>query len=296
MGGGAPGPGWRGASPGAPAVVTAALVVALAIPALAMPTLRSDFNLLEELPSTGDGRTGYLVVGEHFDQGQLSPVTVLIQAPERDLATPDSLALLRRTHDLLAVMPGVASVSSLVSPGGEGVTPDGFRPTVQLADMAEQLVPQGGDPIEALRRLLEEDTEAGLARAAAYVEGLGRRLSRPGRRPRLPVVARRPGGFRRGGGLAARCPAGEHPAGVRLGPGGGHGRRRGRHPAARCSRPTWANWPPPTPRWKGARASGMRRPRWAPWPATASTRSSPPVWRPRCSRWPGSSPSGPTPT
>ena len=167
---------WAGLARGItrrPGVVTAALVVALAIPALAMPTLRSDFNLLEELPSTGDGRTGYLVVGEHFDQGQLSPVTVLVQAPERDLATPDSLALLRRTHDLLAVMPGVASVSSLVAPGGEGVTPDGFRPSVQLADMAEQLVPQGGDPVEALRKLLEEDTEAGLARAATYVEGLG---------------------------------------------------------------------------------------------------------------------------
>ncbi|MCU0281655.1 MAG: efflux RND transporter permease subunit, partial [Acidimicrobiia bacterium] len=156
-----------------PAVVTAVLVLGLAAPALAMPTLRSDFNLLEELPSTGDGRTGYLVVGEHFDQGQLSPVTVLVQTPGRDLASPDSLALLRRTHDMLAVMPGVANVSSLVSPGGDGVTPDGFRPSVQVGDMAEQLVPQGGDPIEALRQMLEEDTEAGLAGAAAYIEGLG---------------------------------------------------------------------------------------------------------------------------
>jgi len=156
-----------------PAMVTAVLVLGLAAPALAMPTLRSDFNLLEELPSTGDGRTGYLVVGEHFDQGQLSPVTVLVQTPGSDLASPDSLALLRRTHDMLAVMPGVANVSSLVSPGGDGVTPDGFRPSVQVADMAEQLVPQGGDPVEALRQMLEEDTEAGLAGAAAYIEGLG---------------------------------------------------------------------------------------------------------------------------
>ena len=156
-----------------PAMVTAVLVLGLAAPALAMPTLRSDFNLLEELPSTGDGRTGYLVVGEHFDQGQLSPVTVLVQTPGRDLASPDSLALLRRTHDMLAVMPGVANVSSLVSPGGDGVTPDGFRPSVQVAEMAEQLRPQGGDPVEALRQMLEEDTEGGLARVAAYVAGLG---------------------------------------------------------------------------------------------------------------------------
>jgi RND superfamily putative drug exporter len=156
-----------------PGVFTAVLVVALAIPALAMPSLRSDFNLLEELPPTGDGRTGYLVVGEHFDEGQLSPVTVLVDAPGRDLSSPDSLALLRHTHDLLAALPGVASVTSLVSPGGDGVTPDGFRPSVQLAGIAEQLVPGGEDPLAALQRLLEGDTEAGIEGAASYIEGLG---------------------------------------------------------------------------------------------------------------------------
>lgn len=156
-----------------PAVVTAVLVLGLAAPALAMPTLRSDFNLLGELPAGGDGRTGYVVVIEHFDQGQLAPTTVLVQAPARDLGSPESLALLRRTHDLLSVMPGVGSVSSLVAPSGDGVTPDGFRPSVQLADMAEQLLPQGGDPVEALREMLEEDTEGGLAQVAAYVVGLG---------------------------------------------------------------------------------------------------------------------------
>ena len=61
--------------------MTVVLIVALALPALAMPTLRADFNLLGELPASSDGRIGYAVVTEHFDQGQLSPVTVLVQAP-----------------------------------------------------------------------------------------------------------------------------------------------------------------------------------------------------------------------
>lgn len=156
-----------------PLVVTAGLVVALGIPALFMPSLRSDFNLLQELPPGGDGRTGYSVVEQHFDPGQLSPVSVLIQAPTLHLGAPGSLALLRRTHDLLAASPGVASVTSLVAPGGDNATPDGFRPSLQLADMAERLVPQEGDTMEALRRMLEEDTEGGLARASAYLEGLG---------------------------------------------------------------------------------------------------------------------------
>ncbi len=156
-----------------PGVVTVVLIVALALPALAMPTLRADFNLLGELPASSDGRVGYLVVTEHFDEGQLSPVTVIVRAPALDLASSASLARLRATHDLLAVMPGVGSVSSVVAPSGDGVTPEAFRPSVKLAAMAQGLVPQGGDLMEALHALLEEDTEAGLARAAAYLEGLG---------------------------------------------------------------------------------------------------------------------------
>jgi RND superfamily putative drug exporter len=156
-----------------PVVATVALVALLAVAALAMPMLRADFNTLSELPPGSDGRAGYVVVAEHFDEGQLSPLTVLVEAPGRDLSSAESLALLRRTHDLLAALPGVGSVSSVVAPRGDGVVPDGFRPSLQLADMAEQLVPQGGNLEEALRQLLEEDTEAGLDRAATYVAGLG---------------------------------------------------------------------------------------------------------------------------
>ncbi len=70
-------------------------------------------------------------------------------------------------------MPGVGSVSSLVSPAGDGTVPDGFRPSMQLAAMAEQLVPEGTDQMAALQQLLEGDTEAGIARAAAYIGALG---------------------------------------------------------------------------------------------------------------------------
>jgi putative drug exporter of the RND superfamily len=156
-----------------PGLVTVVLIVALVLPAMAMPSLRSDFNQLGELPASSDGRRGYAVVDEHFEPGQLAPVTVLVDAPGRDLSSSESLGLLRATGDLLASLEGVGSVSSVVVPSGDGITPDGFRPSLQLADMAEQLVPQEGDLMEALRSLLEEDTEAGLSGAAAYLEGLG---------------------------------------------------------------------------------------------------------------------------
>jgi len=44
---------------------------------------------------------------------------------------------------------------------------------VQLAAMAEQLVPEGTDQMAALQQLLEGDTEAGIARVAAYIGALG---------------------------------------------------------------------------------------------------------------------------
>ena len=156
-----------------PAAVATVLVMLLAIPALAMPMLRADFNQLGELPASADGRRGYEAVGEHFDAGQLSPTTVLIEAPGGDLSSPESLARLLHTHQLLAVVPGVGNVSSLVSPAGDGAVPDGFRPSLQLAAMADQLVPEGTDRLAALQQLLEGDTEASIARAAAYIGALG---------------------------------------------------------------------------------------------------------------------------
>jgi len=156
-----------------PVAVTAVLVMVLAVAALAMPMLRADFNLLGELPPDADGGRGYEVVADHFDEGQLSPTHVVLEAPGLDLAAPESLARLLETHQLVAGLPGVGSVSSLVAPAGDGVVPDGFRPSVQLTAMAAELVPEGDDQSAALRQLVEGDTEGSIARAAAYLEALG---------------------------------------------------------------------------------------------------------------------------
>src|SRR4030065_634419 len=83
--------------------------------------------------------------------------------PGRALSSPESLALLQHPPELIAAQPGVGSVSSLVSPTGDGTVPDGFRPSMQLAALAEPLVPEGTDQMAALQQLLEGGTEAGNA-------------------------------------------------------------------------------------------------------------------------------------
>jgi RND superfamily putative drug exporter len=67
-----------------------------------------------------------------------------------------------------------------VAPSGDGTTPDGFRPSVQLATMANSFaVPT--DPATGLARLLDPDTAAGLRSASAYLALLA---------PSYPDVAR----------------------------------------------------------------------------------------------------------
>jgi RND superfamily putative drug exporter len=67
----------------------------------------------------------------------------------------------------------VGSVGSLVAPGGDGLAPDGFRPSVQLQRIAGELAARDADPAAALEGLLEPGATEGLEEAAAYVEALG---------------------------------------------------------------------------------------------------------------------------
>ena len=109
--------------------------------------------------------------------------------------------------------------------------------------------------MEALRTLLEEDTEAGLAQAAAYVAGLGE--ANPGLSD-LPAYQ----------GALADLQSTEMAVGLlrsalrvstQLGYVAAEVEAAGPGslppPSCPCSRPTWANWPRPTRRWRGAPAS-----------------------------------------
>jgi YhgE/Pip-like protein len=67
----------------------------------------------------------------------------------------------------------VATVTSIVSPDGDAVVPDGFRPSAQLGTMADGFAgdSSGGTTGES-GSLLDAGVSDGLAKAAAYVDGL----------------------------------------------------------------------------------------------------------------------------
>lgn len=163
-----------------PGMVTAVLLVALALPALAVGGMRTNFDVLAELPASSDARAGFDEVAMHLGRGKVVQATGIIEAPGADLLAPASLARLRDVTQRLVATPGVSGVTNLVSPDGDGVAPDGLRPSNQLETMADGFRTDdgtadvgstgSGDP----EAILDPDVSAGLAAAREYLAALGR--------------------------------------------------------------------------------------------------------------------------
>ncbi|MCU0506617.1 MAG: MMPL family transporter, partial [Chloroflexi bacterium] len=157
-----------------PGVVTLALVIGLAIPILYVPQARTNFDTLAELPATSDARAGYDIVAAHLGKGRITQSTGLIDAGATgDMLAPASLAKLRDTVLALEATPGVDTVTSLVTPDGDGTVPDGFRPSVQLGTIADELDPDGAGTSTDFASLLDSEVSDGLSAALDYVNALG---------------------------------------------------------------------------------------------------------------------------
>ena len=67
-----------------PGVVTAVLLVVLLIPFLAIPSMKTNFDVLAELPADSDARAGFEVVTEHMGKGNVFQSTgIIVERVER---------------------------------------------------------------------------------------------------------------------------------------------------------------------------------------------------------------------
>ncbi len=158
-----------------PGIVTLVLLVALLVPALTIGRMQTNFDVLAELPADSDARAGFDQVAAHLGRGKVVQSTgVLSGGSGTDLLAPVSLSRLRDTTSALLATDGVASVTSLVSPDGDGVVPDGFRPSIQLAEMAKGFAGDTGtgSTTEA-STVLDPKVDEGLATATEYLALLG---------------------------------------------------------------------------------------------------------------------------
>jgi RND superfamily putative drug exporter len=158
-----------------PGLVTAVLLVGLLVPALYLPQMRTNFDVLAELPAGSDARAGFDAVAEHLGRGEVFQGTGVVDGGAgADLLAPASLARTLALMQELQAEPGVQSVTSLVTPDGDGRLPDAFRPSWQLAEMADAF-DEGGDaeaPADA-ESILDPDVTDGLDSMATYLGELG---------------------------------------------------------------------------------------------------------------------------
>ncbi|HEY5628057.1 MAG TPA: MMPL family transporter, partial [Candidatus Limnocylindrales bacterium] len=163
-----------------PGVVTLALIVALGLPAMFVGQMHTNFDTLAELPASSDARQGFDVVATHLGKGKLVQSTGLIDSPAGDMLAPTNLARLRDTVLGLQSSPGVAQVTSLVTPNGDGKVPDGFRPSIQLGTVGDAFSADSSSSSSSSAAasgssssLLDPKLTDGLDQALNYVGALG---------------------------------------------------------------------------------------------------------------------------
>ncbi len=157
-----------------PGVVTVVLLAVLLVPFAAIPSMKTNFDVLAELPADSDARAGYEIVTEHMGKGNVFQSTgIIVGGSGSDLLEPASLARVLTTMQDLTATEGVSRVTSLVTPDGDGVLPEGFRPSVQLGDMAGSLAGDAGGSTADSASLLDPTVSDGLATASTYLAILG---------------------------------------------------------------------------------------------------------------------------
>jgi RND superfamily putative drug exporter len=152
-----------------PGLLAAVALAVLALPLLAMPGLTQNFNLIQELPAKAESRDGFARLSAHLGEGRLMPLNVVVQAPGTDLASPASLVRLEQLQERIAAAPGVASVSGLADPNGEGKVADVLRPSIQLPAAARTLREATGSN---LNEQLGDKSLAGIESMASYLSGI----------------------------------------------------------------------------------------------------------------------------
>lgn len=163
-----------------PGLLAAAVLALLLVPVLALPQLKENFDVLHELPAGAESRQGYDTLSRHLAEGQLMPLTVLVQSAggsQIDLISAQGLGRMEALGKSIAAVPNVQSVRSLVDPLGQGKVSDLLRPAVQLPMAATAF---RKPPSADLNVQLGDASVAGIQSTAGYVGGLGGAL------PNLP--------------------------------------------------------------------------------------------------------------
>ena len=125
-----------GVTTGHPMIVVPVVIAVMAAPLLALPHLNRSYDQLAELPSDSDSASGFRVLTEHFNVGEMDPLVSVVVAPQNQkVSSPEGLAALLRLGNDVRNTPGVAQVQSIVQPYGTAEIPVQLTASGQLAGM-----------------------------------------------------------------------------------------------------------------------------------------------------------------
>ena len=157
-----------------PVLTTIGLTAILLLPILYLPQVKSNFDVLADLPKEADSRIGYQQIGDHLGDDKLVQSTALIDlGGNGDMLAPAELAKLHAVMERLHAEGGIATTTSLVTPDGDTVVPDGFRPSKTLQEIADGFAGDNGDTQQTDNAsLLDPEVKDGLNKALDYLNSL----------------------------------------------------------------------------------------------------------------------------
>jgi putative drug exporter of the RND superfamily len=95
-------------STGRPLIVGGVVIIIMLLPYLALPNLNRSFDQLAEIPSSSESVKGFKILQQHYDIGEMDPMTVMIVAPVgQNLTSPAALESLTKISADLRKVNGV---------------------------------------------------------------------------------------------------------------------------------------------------------------------------------------------
>jgi RND superfamily putative drug exporter len=105
-----------------PVWVAVPIVMVLLIPYAALPSLKRSADTMTQLPQNAESVKGFKILNSHFPAGELSPLYLLVEAPNGDMTGAASLQSIDTLAQSFQSVKGVASVDYYNSPGGQLTT------------------------------------------------------------------------------------------------------------------------------------------------------------------------------
>jgi len=102
-----------------PVIVIVPILIVLLLPYTALPQLVRSADIINQLPQKAQSVEGFKVMNAHFPAGELSPLYLLIESPQGNITSSDSLKAVEGIAQSLQSVQGVSRVDYFSAPSSQ---------------------------------------------------------------------------------------------------------------------------------------------------------------------------------